>query len=377
MTYFNTENRINLQLSNMKFPLFLIITSCSIIFNIFSRCSNNQTKYKNQIEKKKTKIVSKVKSKKDSLLVRGMVLIPSGTFSMGADNNQGFEDEYPKHRVKINSFWIDETEVTNAQFKKFVDETGYITTAEKTIDWDEMKKDLPPNTPKPHDSLLSPSSLCFNYTSSPVRLDNYSQWWKLSKGANWKKPWGPGSSIEGKDNYPVVHVSWIDAQAYCKWAGKRLPTEAEWEYASRGGVENSIFSWGDDPYISSYANTWDGTFPYKNTMEDKFEFLAPVRSYPPNKFGLYDISGNVWEWCYDWYTFDYYKLFQYKVADNPIGPSTSYDPNEPYLPKKIMRGGSFLCNKSYCTGYRNSMRMKSSPDTSSIHAGFRTVVDAM
>ncbi len=125
------------------------------------------------------------------------------------------------------------------------------------------------------------------------------------------------------------------------------------------------------------ANTWDGTFPYKNTMEDKFEFLAPVRSYPPNKFGLYDISGNVWEWCYDWYTFDYYKLFQYKVADNPIGPSTSYDPNEPYLPKKIMRGGSFLCNKSYCTGYRNSMRMKSSPDTSSIHAGFRTVVDAM
>ena len=222
----------------MKSTFYLIITSFGLIFHIFSGCSNNRTNHKDYVAKKKTKIVSKVKSKKDSLLVRGMVLIPSGTFNMGADNNQGFEDEYPKHKVKINSFWIDETEVTNAQFKNFVDETGYVTTAEKTIDWDQMKKDLPPNTPKPHDSLLSPSSLCFNYTSSPVRLDNYSQWWKLSKGTNWKKPWGPGSSIEGKDNYPVVHISWIDAQAYCKWAGKRLPTEAEWEYASRGGVEN-------------------------------------------------------------------------------------------------------------------------------------------
>ena len=370
-------------MSFKKTFILLISTVFGVFFgNLFTSCfnnsksSNSSSKIKN---KEKTRVVSSVESIQDSILVSGMVLIPSGTFEMGAENSKGFADEFPKHKVKINSFWMDINEVTNAQFKKFVDETGYITTAEKEIDWNEMKKNLPPGTPKPPDSLLAPSSLLFHYTSTPIELNDYSKWWKFTKGVNWKTPWGPGSSIEGKDNFPVVHISWYDAQEYCKWAGKRLPTEAEWEYASRGGLEHSIYSWGNSPLnkISSKANTWNGLFPNKNSMEDNFEFLAPVKNFPPNGYGLYDISGNVWEWCSDWYDYNYYKLFENQLADNPTGPIKSFDPNEPYLAKKVMRGGSFLCHESYCSGYRNSMRMKTTPDTSSIHAGFRTVVDAM
>ena len=346
-----------------------------LIFLLFSKCIDNQNNKKPNIT---SKVVSEIITNKDSLLVKGMVLIPSGIFEMGSVNEEGFYDEYPKHVVKINSFWMDKTEVTNAQFKKFVDETGYITTAEKKIDWDEIKEGLPVNTPKPHDSLLEPSSLVFRYTESSVNLQDHTQWWKFQKGANWKNPWGPGSSIDGKENYPVVHISWNDAQAYCEWAGKRLPTEAEWEYASRGGINHSVYSWGNQIINAGLpkANTWDGEFPYKNSLKDNFEFLAPVKKFIPNGYGLYDIAGNVWEWCYDWYRHDYYKEFENNIADNPIGPESSLDPNEPYLPKKVMRGGSFLCNDSYCSGFRNSMRMKTSPDTSSIHAGFRTVLDA-
>ena len=321
----------------------------------------------------------KILSKEDSLLLKGMVFIPGGTFKMGSNNKDGFIDEFPQHEVKVNSFWMDETEVTNSQFEKFVNATGYITTAERKIDWEVIKKTLPPGTPKPNDSLLVPSSLLFSYTDGPVNLNDYSQWWKWTKNVNWRQPWGEGSTIEGKGNFPVVHVSWDDAMAYCKWSGKRLPSEAEWEYASRGGMEHSIYSWGNQKINSTVinANTWDGNFPYKNTNKDNFEFLAPVKNYNPNGYGLYDIAGNVWEWCSDWYRHDYYKLFENQIADNPKGPEKSFDPNEPYIPKKVMRGGSFLCNDSYCSGYRNAMRMKTSPDTSSIHAGFRTVLDGI
>ena len=317
----------------------------------------------------------------------GMVFIQGGSFEMGSDGNikgdgeKGYvgSDEFPKHQVEINSFWMDATEVTNIQFKAFVDATGYVTTAEIAPDWEEIKKSLPPGTPRPPDSVLAPASLVFIQTDGPVLLQDYSQWWRWTIGAHWRHPFGPGSNIEGKDNYPVVHISWDDAQSYCKWAGKRLPTEAEWEYASRGGQTNQIYSWGNEHINKgiSKANSWEGDFPYNNELNDGYLYTAPVKSYLPNGYGLYDMAGNVLEWCQDWYHIDYYKMIVNEISNNPDGPNVSYDPDEPYIKKRVMKGGSFMCNDSYCSGYRNSMRMKSSPDTGSLHTGFRTVMDAV
>lgn len=317
---------------------------------------------------------ARIKPSNDKSVV-GMVLIKGGEFNMGADNSQADADEYPKHRVKVSSFYIDITEVTNKEFKAFAEATGYITTAERKPDWDEMKRTLPPGTPRPPDSVLVAASLVFRQTSGPVDLHNYSQWWSWKKGADWKHPQGPGSSIAGKDNYPVVHVSWDDAMAYCKWAGKRLPTEAEWEYAARGGLADNIYPWGNE-HISKgkpHANSWEGTFPYKNTARDGYVKLAPVRSFAANSFGLYDMAGNVWEWCSDYYDADYYKQLKDQVSVDPQGPARSYDPQEPYAQKRSLRGGSFLCNDAYCSGYRCARRMKSSHDTSLEHTGFRCV----
>jgi formylglycine-generating enzyme required for sulfatase activity len=310
--------------------------------------------------------------------VRGMVFIKGGAFMMGGDNSQASADEYPKHKVQVSSFWMDATEVTNAQFAKFVEATNYITTAEKKPDWEEMKKTLPPGTPKPPDSMLVAASLVFHPTSGPVDLHDYSQWWSWVKGADWKHPEGPNSNIKGKENNPVVQVSWFDAMAYCKWAGKRLPTEAEWEFAARGGVKNQIYPWGNEPINSgkAKANSWGGNFPYYNDRKDGFKTAAPVKSFAPNGYGLYDMAGNVWEWCSDWYDANYYQSFGNTIAVNPQGPSKSYDPIESYTPKRSLRGGSFLCNDSYCSGYRVARRMKSSPDTGLEHTGFRCVKDA-
>ena len=307
---------------------------------------------------------------------QGMVLIPGGAFSMGGDDNKGWRDEYPKHEVIVDSFWMDIHEVTNKQFADFVKATGYVTTAEKTLDWEEIKKGLPPGTPKPEASRLAPASLVFVPTNNPVPLRDMSLWWEWRYGANWKHPKGKGSSIVGKENHPVVHVSWFDAMAYCKWAGKRLPTEAEWEYASRGGLNNALYAWGNEDLMSGKpkANTWEGSFPYKNKENDGFYYTAPVQSYQPNGYGLYDMAGNVWEWCADLYNEDYYKSLEGKISHNPKGPESSYDSNEPYALKRVSRGGSYLCHASYCSGYRNSMRMKNTPDTGSMHTGFRTVV---
>ncbi|MEP7239141.1 MAG: formylglycine-generating enzyme family protein [Ferruginibacter sp.] len=307
----------------------------------------------------------------------GMVFINGGEYMMGAGDEEGRPDEYPQHKVKVDGFWMDITEVTNAQFKKFTEATGYITTAEKKPDWNEMKKQLPPGTPKPGDDVLVAASLVFTLPGHPVSLNDASQWWVWKKGANWEHPHGTGSNIDGKENYPVVHVSWDDAMAYCKWSGKRLPTEAEWEFAARGGKQNEKYPWGNEDVETGIpkANTWQGNFPNQNTVWDKFERLAPVRSFAPNGYGLYDMAGNVWEWCNDWYDAGYYETEKKIFCLNPTGPSKSYDPMEQGVPKKVVRGGSFLCNVSYCKGYRVSSRMMTSPDTGLEHTGFRCVAN--
>lgn len=319
----------------------------------------------------------------------GMVRITGGVFEMGGDIPHGFEDmpktalpqgdELPKHTVRVNDFWIDEHEVTNAQFKAFVEATGYVTTAEKPIDWEEIKKSLPPGTPKPPEENLLPASLVFNYAPANASRDNLANWWTFKKQANWRQPKGPGSSIDGKGAYPVVHISWYDAAAYAQWAGKRLPTEAEWEYTMRGGKKNMMYPWGNDKTEqgTNYANHLQGKFPYTNTIQDGFEGLAPVKSFPPNDYGLYDMAGNVWEWTSDWYSAKYYSELAEigGIADNPQGPAEGFEVYNNLEKKKAIRGGSFLCNDDWCSGYRNARRMRNTPDTSMEHIGFRCVRD--
>jgi sulfatase modifying factor 1 len=308
----------------------------------------------------------------------GMVLIPAGQFEMGGDNDQADQDEYPKHKVQVNAFYMDITEVTNAQFKAFVDATGYITTAERKPNWEELKKTLPPGTPKPPDNVMVAAALVFKSAAGPVNLQDYGQWWEWVPGASWKQPQGPGSSIAGREHYPVVQISWDDAIAYCKWSGKRLPTEAEWEYAARGGKQNNIYPWGNTHINNGTpkANSWEGDFPYRNKKTDGYLTGAPVKQYAPNGYGLYDMAGNVWEWCSDWYDYNYYQSLKDKVTVNPQGPAQSFDPQDPYTPKRALRGGSFLCNDAYCSGYRVARRMKTSPDTGMEHTGFRCVRDS-
>jgi len=319
----------------------------------------------------------------------GMVKIEGGIFNMGGDVAEGFEnmpktalpqgDELPKHKVEVSDFWMDSHEVTNAEFKKFVEETGYITTAERPIDWDELKKQLPPGTPKPPKEALMPGSMVFRYAEKNASKQNFSNWWSFVKGANWKHPKGPGSSIEGLDDYPVVQVSWYDALAYAKWAGKRLPTEAEFEYAMRGGQQNKMYPWGNQKINEGnyYANHLQGEFPFYNTKEDGYEFLAPVGSFPPNGYGLYDMAGNLWEWTNDWYSPLYYFNLKEdgKITVDPKGPMEGFEFNNPNLKQKSIKGGSFLCHDDWCSGYRNARRMRNAPDTSMEHIGFRCVRD--
>jgi sulfatase modifying factor 1 len=303
-----------------------------------------------------------------TLTPTGMASIPAGVSLMGGDNDQARPDELPKHKITIPAFLMDKTEVTNAQFQHFVKTTHYMTTAQIKPDWEDLKKQLPPNTPKPDEKLLVPASLVFTAPDHPVALKHITEWWKWTPGADWQHPRGPDSTIAGL-NHPVVHVSWDDAKAYCNWAGKRLATEAEWEWAARGGLQNKIYPWGNEPIDQGRvkANTWQGEFPQQNTVRDKYYYTSPVATFPANGYGLYDMAGNVWEWVADWYRADYYSSGKNNIA----GPHSSFDPHEPNMSKRVLRGGSFLCNESYCSGYRVAARMKSSPDTSMEHIGFR------
>ncbi len=359
----------------------ILLTAITIFF---CRCANEKKApvvNADSLASCESSLPSRFGAKVDSTLIKegkvdhtGMVYIPAGDFLMGASDEEGRPDEYPQHKVKISAFWIDHTEVTNASFSKFVKETGYITTAERKPEWEELKKQLPEGTPRPPDNVLVASSLVFSPPQKIANLNDASQWWEWKQGADWKHPEGPKSSLKGKENFPVVHVSWDDAQAYCKWAGKRLPTEAEWEYAARGGLKNAVYPWGNESLEQGQAkaNTWQGDFPVRNIKRDGYSLLAPVKEYQPNGYGLYDMAGNVWEWCSDWYRADHYEK-QITISTNPQGPADSYDPMEPAIPKKVVRGGSFMCNASYCKGYRVTARMKTSRDTGLGHTGFRCV----
>lgn len=307
----------------------------------------------------------------------GMVWIPGGTFSMGGVNPVGMQDgghgsmddARPVHRVALDAFWIDATEVTNAQFAQFVQATGYVTIAEKAPTKEEF-----PDVPE---EALKAGSIVFTAPAQAVTLNDHSQWWQYVPGANWRHPEGPQSSIQGKEHYPVVHVAWEDAAAYAAWAGKRLPTEAEWEFAARGGKSGQLYPWGNQfkPEGAWAANIYQGTFPNNNTAADGYNGLAPVKSFAPNGYGLYDAGGNVWEWCADWYTPDYYTTLSNNITKNPKGPNASFDPAEPGMQKKVQRGGSYLCTDQYCTRYMVGTRGKSEWRSATNHAGFRCVKD--
>ncbi len=292
----------------------------------------------------------------------GMVWIPGGTFVMGGD-----DADAPRHQVTVTGFWLDAHEVTNAEFAAFVQATGYVTDAERTPTAAEL-----PGVPA---ELRVPGAAVFRPPAGgPVDLRQFASWWEYVPGACWRRPEGPGSSLQGKERHPVVQVSWRDAMAYARWAGKRLPTEAEWERAARGGIE-ARYGWGDHqvPGGRWQANIWQGEFPVRNELADGFAGTAPVGSFPPNGFGACDLSGNVWEWCADRYRPDGYGSGAARV--DPRGPDSSFDPMEPGVEKRVMRGGSFLCSDVYCLGYLPGTRMKSTPDTALCHTGFRCAKD--
>jgi len=320
-----------------------------------------------------------------------MVWIPGGKFTMGGPEEAtchqilaatdpqkpccnllqaGFTDSQPAHEVEVDGFWMEETEVTNAQYKKFVDATGYVTVAER-----KPKKEDFPGVP---DEMLMPGAVCFQSPAQPVPLGDFRAWWSYVPGASWKHPSGLGSDLKGKESFPVIHVAYEDAEAYAKWVGKRLPTEAEWERAARGGKEKETYPWGNEfrPNGKWMANTWQGRFPNADTGEDGSKGIAPVKQYPPNPYGLYDLSGNVWEWCSDWYRPDSYQADALKgLVRNPQGPSECFDPEEPGAKKRVHRGGSFLCSDQFCARYILGTRSKGEVSTGTGHLGFRSVKD--
>jgi sulfatase modifying factor 1 len=300
----------------------------------------------------------------------GMVWIPGGEFSMGSDDPK-FDDARPWHRVRLHGFWMAKTTVTNAEFARFVKATGYVTVAERKPD--------PADFPGVPLAKLVPGSLVFTPPDHPVSLDDDSQWWTYVPGANWRHPSGPKSNLAGRANYPVVQVSYVDALAYAHWVHKRLPTEAEYEYAERGGLSCKPYAWGDEfaPNGREMANTFHGHFPDKSTTNNGHPDAMPVGSFPPNGFGLYDMSGNVWAWISDWYESDYYKTLAAhgRVAIDPQGPPFSWDPKDPGVAKRVVRGGSFLCTDQFCSRYEPGGRGQEEPSSAANHLGIRLASD--
>jgi formylglycine-generating enzyme len=303
---------------------------------------------------------------------KDMIWIPGGTFLMGSD--VAYPEEAPAHPVTVGGFWIDKFQVTNKRFQRFVRETGHITVAERVPNAD----DYPGAKPE----MLVAGSVVFKPPRQPVDLGNHYNWWAWSKGANWRHPEGPSSSLKGKDDYPVLHVAWEDVEAYAKWARKEIPTEAEWEFAARGGLEGKEFAWGDElaPKGKMLANYWQGEFPIKNLGLDGYERTAPVGSFPANGYGLYDMIGNAWEWTADWFAGQHQVAHACCSPDlvNPLGGSRegSVDPNDPgaEIPRKVLKGGSFACAENYCRRYRPAARMAHPIDTGTNHISFRCIV---
>lgn len=323
--------------------------------------------------------MTEVEFKSEALVARrredpdyaGMILIPGGTFRMGSDKH--YPEEAPVHRVAVDAFYIDSTPVTNLQFKQFVEATGYVTFAQVAPD----PKDYPGALPH----MLYAGSLVFASPSRPVDLSNWGEWWTFLRGADWRHPYGPKSNINNLDDHPVVHVSFADAFAYARWAGKDLPTEAEWEFAARGGIDGAEYAWGNvfTPLGKHLANTWQGEFPRQNLNSDGFERTSPVTAFPPNGYGVRDMIGNVWEWTSDWYT-QRHEADAAKTCCIPKNPrggaeTASYDPCQPNItiPRKVIKGGSHLCAPNYCRRYRPAARHAEAVDTSTSHLGFRCI----
>jgi formylglycine-generating enzyme len=355
---------MKISIRTLRITAFVTTAALSLQLQVFA----SATDFESTIESKKSP---------PGKAPQGMVWIAGGEFSMGAAvGGEGSHampmasnDSQPVHRVYVDAFWMDATPVTNAQFEKFVRATNYVTIAERT----PTKEEFPT---APEENLVA-GAVVFAPTDHEVPLNNHYQWWSYVKGANWRHPFGPQSDIKGKENYPVVEIAYADAEAYAKWAGKRLPTEAEFEFAARGGLSGKTYVWGDEfrPGGKWMANTWQGEFPVKDAGDDGYAGIAPVKSFPPNGYGLYDMAGNVWEWCSDWYRPDYYKALADKggVARNPTGPDSALDPAEPNEKKRVHRGGSFLCNEQYCSRYIVGTRGKGEVNTGTNHLGFRCV----
>lgn len=315
-----------------------------------------------------------MEKKKPEINHEKMVFINEGTFMMGSD--KFFPEEKPIHKVTVNGFWMDKYLVTNKEFSDFVFETNYVTVAERPLSYNDF--------PGLSEDDLVPGSMVFEKSNGPVDLKNYANWWKWVKGASWKNPQGPESNLIGLENHPVVHVAYEDVEAYAKWVGKELPTEAEWEYAARGGLEGMDFTWGneDNQLTKPMANTWQGEFPYQNLLIDNYEGTSPVGLFQPNGFGLYDMAGNVWEWTCDWYVPHLDEsISKVKTCCTPsinpriVSPEFSYDPRQPQfkIPRKVVKGGSHICAPNYCLRYRPAARQPQMIDTGMTHIGFRCI----